>query len=116
MKNHSKTKKGKKHQKRLLTSFQVKAAPINCSKYTTCRMQKLCIKLNQDVTGDKLYVSVSQSGLNSFVAELTEQELLDALMTCSDSAPGSDGIPYSVYKKTWSIIGPYIDRVPYFHQ
>ena len=34
-------------------------------------------------------------------ADLTLQELLDALMSCSDSAPGSDGIPYSVYKKLW---------------
>ena len=29
-------------------------------------------------------------------------------MTCSDSAPGLDGIPYGVYKKTWSLTGPYI--------
>ena len=40
-------------------------------------------------------------------AELTQQESLDALITCNDSASGSDGIPYSVDKKTWSIVGPY---------
>jgi hypothetical protein len=40
--------------------------------------------------------------------ELTEEELLTALKTCADSAPGSDGIPYSVYKKLWSITGSYI--------
>ena len=31
-------------------------------------------------------------------AKLTEVELLAALMTCSDSAPGSDGLTYSIYK------------------
>ena len=29
-------------------------------------------------------------------------------MTCTESAPRWDGIPYSVYKITWSIVGPYI--------
>ena len=41
-------------------------------------------------------------------ADLTNGELLSALMSCTDSAPGSDGIPYSVYKKLWSIVGSYI--------
>ena len=31
-------------------------------------------------------------------SDITLDELSDALRTCSDSAPGSDGIPYSVYK------------------
>jgi hypothetical protein len=29
-------------------------------------------------------------------------------VTCSESAPGPDGIPYSVYKKYWNIVGPVI--------
>ena len=40
--------------------------------------------------------------------ELTQDELLSALNTCSDSVPGSDGITYSVYKKLWNIAGPII--------
>ena len=47
--------------------------------------------------------------------ELTQQELLEALMTCTDSAPGSDGIPYSVYKKTWSIVGPYLSELKWLN-
>ena len=39
---------------------------------------------------------------------MTQAELLAALNTCSDSAPGSDGITYSVYKKLWGIAGPVI--------
>ena len=31
-------------------------------------------------------------------ADITEDELRVALSTCADSAPGSDGIPYGVYK------------------
>ena len=41
-------------------------------------------------------------------AAFTNEELYAALMTCLDSAPGSDGIPYSVYKKLWGTVGNYI--------
>ena len=41
-------------------------------------------------------------------AKITESELLAALMTCSDSDPGSYGLSYSVYKKLWSIVGLFI--------
>ena len=41
-------------------------------------------------------------------ADITEVELMVALSTCADSAPGSDGIPYGVYKKLWTIAGPVI--------
>ena len=37
--------------------------------------------------------------------QLYEQELLETLKTCSDSAPGPDGIPYSLIKLTWNYYG-----------
>ncbi len=40
--------------------------------------------------------------------ELTIKELYEALSTCKDSAPGPDGIPYSVYRKYWTLTGPII--------
>jgi exonuclease III len=40
--------------------------------------------------------------------QLSLSELRAALATCKDSAPGPDGIPYSVYKKYWSLAGPII--------
>ena len=40
---------------------------------------------------------LSQNWREHMDTELTQQELVDALMKCTDSAPGSDGIPYSVY-------------------
>ena len=52
--------------------------------------------------------TLSQNSKEFMDKELTEEDLLTALKTCADSAPGSDGIPYSVYKKLWSITGPYI--------
>ena len=36
---------------------------------------------------------------------LEEAELRKTLETCSDSAPGPDGIPYSYIKVLWSIFG-----------
>ena len=40
--------------------------------------------------------------------DITDLELLAALKSCSDLAPGSDGISYSVYKKLWVITGAFI--------
>jgi hypothetical protein len=40
--------------------------------------------------------------------ELLEGDLLMALNTWADSAPEPDGIPYSTYKKLWSVVGSYI--------
>jgi exonuclease III len=41
-------------------------------------------------------------------SELTLNDLHKALSTCKDSAPGPDGIPYSVYKTYWPLMGPII--------
>ena len=51
---------------------------------------------------------LSRASSDMLDAELSQAELLAALNTCSDSAPGSDGIKYSVYKKLWSVAGPII--------
>jgi exonuclease III len=40
--------------------------------------------------------------------KLVLSDLKKALLTCKDSAPGSDGIPYLVYKKFWNISGQII--------
>jgi len=40
--------------------------------------------------------------------EINLQDLKESLATCNDSAPGPDGIPYSVYRKLWFITGPII--------
>jgi hypothetical protein len=36
---------------------------------------------------------------------LTKDEILLTLKTCSDSAPGPDGIPYTYYRHLWDIFG-----------
>ena len=51
---------------------------------------------------------LSQTSVEMLENELTQEELLKALNTCTDSAPGSDGITYSIYKKLWNIAGPII--------
>ncbi len=40
--------------------------------------------------------------------KITLSEMFNALKNCKDSAPGSDGIPYSVYKTFWNQIGHII--------
>ena len=56
---------------------------------------KECPKLNEE---QKCYMDNG----------VTLEELKNALSTCKDSAPGPDGIPYSIYKKFWNITGPII--------
>ena len=51
---------------------------------------------------------LSDASREQMECELADEDLLAALNTCSDSAPGPDGISYSVYKKLWEICGPII--------
>ena len=48
--------------------------------------------------------NLSKQSQENMDADLTLQELLIALMRCTDSAPGSDGIPYSGDKEIKSFL------------
>jgi exonuclease III len=52
--------------------------------------------------------SISGKQKDEMDSEITLAELEQALRSCKDSAPGNDGIPYSVYKHFWKILGPVI--------
>ena len=41
-------------------------------------------------------------------SEITTNDLYKTLLTCADSAPGPDGIPYSLIKLTWNYYGPLL--------
>ena len=45
---------------------------------------------------------------NPILAPITIQDLYETLSSCSDSAPGPDGIPYSIIKLTWKHFGPLL--------
>jgi hypothetical protein len=47
---------------------------------------------------------------NALTTPLLENEILHTLKTCSDSAPGPDGIPYSYYRHFWDIFGDIITQ------
>ena len=49
--------------------------------------------------------SINKDQTNILDGAITDHELLDTLNTCSDSAPGPDGIPYSIIKLTWNYFG-----------
>lgn len=40
--------------------------------------------------------------------EITLEELRSTVNNCKDSAPGPDGIPYKVYSKLWTLLGPIL--------
>jgi len=45
---------------------------------------------------------------DALTVPLLKDEILQTLKTCSDSAPGPDGIPYSYYRHLWDIFGDII--------
>jgi hypothetical protein len=48
--------------------------------------------------------------MNFLETELSIEELHKALLTCKESSPGPDGIPYQIYKTYWKIMGPTIHK------
>ena len=52
--------------------------------------------------------AVPQDQAETLAAGLTLEELSATLKTCSDSAPGPDGIPYSFLKHFWRSFGPVL--------
>jgi hypothetical protein len=53
---------------------------------------------------------ISPEAANVLTAPLLKEEILQTLKTCSDSAPGPDGIPYSYYIHLWEIFGDIITQ------
>ena len=51
---------------------------------------------------------IPDDNIKNITAPLTVKELYDTLKSCSDSAPGPDGIPYSVIGLTWKYFGPML--------
>jgi len=55
-----------------------------------------------------LISAVSADEEEQVVAPITIEELEKTLLSCSNSAPGPDGIPYSFYKTLWRTMAPII--------
>ena len=51
---------------------------------------------------------ISTENKHNILTPLNIQEVFATLKSCLDSAPGPDGIPYSLIKFTWSIYGPVL--------
>ena len=62
----------------------------------------------QEESDDSFFANISPISGNSeqnIVKPVTVQELRETLQTCRDSAPGPDGIPYSVLGLLWPVFG-----------
>ena len=64
------------------------------------------ISVNNDPSFFDQITGVNRELEASIVQPITESQLLAILGTCSDSAPGPDGIPYSYLAGLWSLVGP----------
>jgi len=59
-------------------------------------------------TDDTFYeyiTKVSNVDATKVTSPLLKEEIYEVLLSCEDSAPGPDGIPYSYYKHFWYIFG-----------
>ena len=66
---------------------------------------------DNDATNDDLFRHIQQVPMESSARlreDLTLHELETTLRTCTDSAPGPDGIPYSYIKHFWPDFGPVL--------
>ena len=63
------------------------------------------ISVNNDPSFFDQITGVNRELEASIVQPITESQLLAILGTCSDSAPGPDGIPYSYLAGLWSLVG-----------
>ena len=51
---------------------------------------------------------LNETNIKMVNCPITVEELFSTLKTCKDSAPGPDGIPYSIIKLTWRFFGPIL--------
>ena len=49
---------------------------------------------------------ISEEDDGEMCQDVTENDLRTTLLTCKDSSPGPDGIPYSIIGLVWSVFGP----------
>jgi hypothetical protein len=66
--------------------------------------------LTEDDTFYENCPTLSDDNRKILEEEISLKDLHEALLTCKDSAPGPDGIPYSIYKKYWKICAPIIHK------
>jgi hypothetical protein len=66
------------------------------------------IAISEDPTFYDKCPKLSNDNRLKLEQDLTLDEMYKAVLTCKDSAPGPDGIPYSVYKTFWKQLGPII--------
>ena len=66
------------------------------------------LRINDDPNFFDNIESLSDLDGQAVSEPITTEELAKTLATCADSAPGPDGIPYSIIKASWSIFGPIL--------
>ena len=67
--------------------------------------RKVTINLNDDPTFFDECPNLTNEQRTKMDDEISLAEMHKALLSCKDSAPGPDGIPYSVYKTFWDQTG-----------
>ena len=66
---------------------------------------KTHLQLNADDEFFNEIISVDATNQSEISAPISREELLKVLSTCKDSAPGPDGIPYSIWRELWEEAG-----------
>ena len=86
----------------------VEEAVVNFYKNLYQNYDKVHLSENDDAEFFDNVIPVSAGDAGRVVKEISMEELRGTLDSCSDSAPGPDGIPYSVLRALWPIMGKII--------
>ena len=110
--NLNRSKNNKKEMSELLIEGEVVSDPSQINKYVekfyTSLYEKGDSHINNIDKIDSFLVKmdpIDDNMVDLTNSKLTPDELLKTLKDCADSAPGPDGIPYSLIKMTWKHFG-----------
>jgi hypothetical protein len=89
--------------------FNTKESVMNCIKSFYQKLYKE-VKISSDIESNlfNLCPKLEKDSVEDLDRNITLEELRNTIKHMKDSAPGPDGITYSVYKNLWPMLGPFI--------
>lgn len=89
--------------------FNTKESVMNCVKSFYQKLYKE-VKISSDIESNlfNLCPKLEKDSVEDLDRNITLEELRNTIKHMKDSAPGPDGITYSVYKNLWPVLGPFI--------
>ena len=89
---------------------RIESEIVNYYKKLYENYEKIDVQETSDEDFFKEIISIDNTKQSEISAPVTSEEIVQTLRTCRDSAPGPDGIPYSVWRELWEEAGPILQN------